>query len=86
LNGQGDKYQFENKSSDIKNELNFLQYFMSHFKQTVLSIEGSHTMYDISLSIQGYGDFSGPCASMMQPREVKEMFSTILQRAEEFLK
>lgn len=59
---------------------------MGHFKRTVLSIEQNHTMYDISLAIQGYGDLSGPCASMMEPREVKEMFSTILQRAEEFLK
>jgi len=59
---------------------------MKYFKDTIMSLEANHAMYEISLSIQGLGDFSGPCATLMQPKEINNLFSTILQRAEEFLK
>ncbi|XP_065336911.1 DNA-dependent protein kinase catalytic subunit-like [Cloeon dipterum] len=62
------------------------KYFIKYFEEKVLSIENNCKMYEVSLAIQGFGDFSSPCATFMQPKQISDILAVILQKAEEYLR
>lgn len=66
-------------------EYSLFQFFSKYFKETVLETSGRKTPFEVSLAIQGYGQFSY-CKYYLDPKCCSEMFANILSKAEEFLK
>jgi hypothetical protein len=59
---------------------------MQYFETTVSNKNLIKASYEVSLAIQGFGQFASPCKIHLTPRQVNEMFANILSRAEEYLK